>query len=262
MGQLILSCSLAVWAYMTAWFLLALVKRDNSLADTSWGLGFILVAGLTFLQGHEPAPRRVLATGLVLVWGIRLAVHVFARNRKKGEDFRYAAWRAKWGKWFVLRSYLQVFLLQGLFLLLIIWPVVLINSTPQQRLGWGDLAGGAIWLMGFVFEAAADSQLARFKREPGNRGRIMTGGLWRYTRHPNYFGEALMWWGIFVMALGSEGGWTSIMSPLLITFLLRFVSGVPMLERKYLGNAEFLAYARRTNAFFPWRPKTDPEAAG
>jgi steroid 5-alpha reductase family enzyme len=260
MSQIILSCSLAVWAYMTAWFLLALAKRDNSLADTAWGLGFILLAALTFVRGHEPAPRRILVTTLILVWGGRLAAHVFARSRKRGEDFRYAAWRARWGRWFVLRSYLQVFLLQGLFLLIIGWPVALINSTPQTGLGWRDLAGGMLWLIGFLFESAADAELARFKRQPSGKGRIMTEGLWRYSRHPNYFGEAVMWWGIFILALGSEGGWTALASPLLITFLLRFVSGVPMLERKYRGNAEFEAYARRTNAFLPWPRKVGPGA--
>lgn len=261
MEQIILLCSLAVWAYMTAWFLAALVKKNNSLADTAWGPGFILVAGLTLALGRNLAPRRVLVTALVIIWGGRLAAHVFARNRKKGEDFRYAAWRAKWGRWFVLRSYLQVFLLQGLFLLVISGPVALINSTPQTGLGWRDLAGGVLWLLGFVFEAAADAELARFKHAPGPKGRIMTEGLWRYSRHPNYFGEALMWWGIFVLALGSKGGWTSVASPLLITFLLRFVSGVPMLERKYRGNPEFQAYARKTNAFLPWFPKKGPGAA-
>jgi steroid 5-alpha reductase family enzyme len=261
MGQLILLCALAVGAYMTAWFLLALLKKDNSLADTAWGLGFVLLAGLTFIRGPEPAaPRRVLVTSLVLAWGLRLAAHVFTRNRKKGEDFRYAAWRARWGRCFVLRSYLQIFLLQGLLLLVIAWPVVLVNSTPQTGLGWRDLAGAAVWLLGFVFEAAADAQLARFKREARNQGRIMAGGLWRYSRHPNYFGEALMWWGLFILALGSEGGRPALASPLLITVLLRFVSGVPMLERKYLKNAEFQAYARRTNAFFPWPPRGGPAA--
>lgn len=261
MGQLILLCALAVGAYMTAWFLLALLRKDNSLADTAWGLGFVLLAGLTLARGPRPDPRQVLVTALVFVWGLRLSFHVFTRNRKRGEDFRYAAWRARWGRWFVLRSYLQVFLLQGLFLLVIAWPVVLVNSTPQTRLGWPDLAGAAVWLLGFVLEAAADAELARFKRQAGNKGRIMTGGLWRYSRHPNYFGEALMWWGIFILALSSEGGWTALASPLLMTVLLRFVSGVPMLERKYLGNAEFQAYARRTKAFVPWPPKngTAPE---
>ncbi len=259
MGQLILLCAGAVWAYMTAWFVLALLRKDNSLADTAWGLGFVLLAVGTFVRGHEPAPRRVLVTALVLVWGLRLAVHVFARNRKKGEDFRYAAWRAAWGRWFVLRSYCQVFLLQGLFLLIIAWPIVLVNATPQSGLGWRDLAGAAVWLIGFVFEAVADLELTRFKKDPANRGRVLTEGLWRFSRHPNHFGEALVWWGIFILALGSEGGWTALASPLLITLLVRFVSGVPMLERKSRENPEFRAYARRTNAFIPWPPKHETD---
>ena len=257
MGYILIICSIAVWAYMSIWFVLALLRKDNSLADVAWGLGFVLLAGLTLGLRHEYAARQILVSTLVLVWGVRLAGHVFGRNRKRGEDWRYAAWRARWGKWFGLRSYLQVFLLQGLFLLVISYTVMAINSLPKKGFGWGDLAGGMLWLLGFLFEVVADRQLARLKREPGNRGRIMTAGLWRYSRHPNYFGEALMWWGICVLALTAGSGWAALASPLLITFLLRFVSGVPMLERKYGGNAEFQAYARRTNAFIPWFPKKE-----
>jgi steroid 5-alpha reductase family enzyme len=244
--------------YMTAWFVVALVKKDNSVADIAWGLGFVLVAGSTLVWRGDWAARPVLATCLVLVWGLRLAAYIVMRNRKRGEDFRYAEWRAKWGRRFLLRSYLQVFLLQGLFLLLISSAVILINtsvSVSPRPLGLLDLAGTAVWIVGFLFEAVADAQLARFKRDPGNRGKIMDRGLWGYSRHPNYFGESLMWWGIFLLALSLPYGWTAVASPVLITFLLVRVSGIPMLEKKYAGNAEFQAYARRTSAFVPWFPK-------
>jgi steroid 5-alpha reductase family enzyme len=245
-----------VAVYMTAWFVVALVKKDNSVADIAWGLGFVLAAGVTLIRRGDGPDRPVLATTLVLIWGLRLAVHIMFRNRKRGEDYRYAEWRRRWGRWFVARSYLQVFLLQGFFLLIISSPVILMNSTAQGSLGLLDLAGTAVWVVGFLFEAVGDAQLARFKRDPGNRGKIMDRGLWQYTRHPNYFGESLMWWGLFILALSVPGGWATVVSPVLITFLLVRVSGVPLLERKYAGNAAFQAYARRTSVFVPWFPKS------
>jgi steroid 5-alpha reductase family enzyme len=244
--------------YMTAWFFVALLKKDNSVADIAWGLGFVLAAGITLAGRGDWAVRPILASSLVFIWGIRLALHILLRNRKRGEDPRYAAWRAKWGRSFVVRSYLQVFLLQGFFLLVISYSVILINtsvSASPHPVGLLDLAGTVVWVVGFLFEAVGDAQLARFKRDTGNRGKIMDNGLWRYSRHPNYFGESLMWWGIFIVALEVPYGWTAIVSPVLITFLLVRVSGIPMLEKKYAGNAEFQAYARRTSAFVPWRPK-------
>jgi steroid 5-alpha reductase family enzyme len=252
----LIQCAALVAIYMTSWFVMALVRKDNSIADIAWGLGFVLVAVVTFLRrGSLFIP--LLVTALVAVWGSRLAVHILLRNRKRGEDSRYAAWRTKWGRWFVVRSYLQVFLLQGLFLLVISSPVILVNTNctyPYADRGlW--LAGFLLWCVGFFFEAVGDAQLARFKRDPGNRGKIMDKGLWRYSRHPNYFGESLMWWGIFLVALEVPYGWTTVVSPVLITFLLVRVSGIPMLENKYAGNAEFQAYARKTNAFVPWFPK-------
>jgi steroid 5-alpha reductase family enzyme len=242
--------------YMTAWFFIALVRRDNSVADIAWGLGFVFVAAVTVLGREAGAARSTLATAFVVVWGGRLSLHIFRRNRKKGEDPRYADWRRAWGRAFVWRSFLQVFMLQGLFLALISSPVAAVNLAAEQgRLNLLDAVGTALWLAGFAFEAVGDAQLARFKRDPANRGRIMTSGLWRYTRHPNYFGESLMWGGLFVLALNVPGGWMTVVSPVLITFLLVQVSGIPLLEKRYAGNTEFQAYARRTSAFIPRPPK-------
>ncbi|MBP1661714.1 MAG: hypothetical protein H6P95_2906 [Candidatus Aminicenantes bacterium] len=190
--------------------------------------------------------------------GLRLSVHVGLRNRGRGEDFRYARWRKEWGRAFVLRTYFQVFLLQGSFLILTAMPVILINRSRSGRIGSFAAAGAGIWFIGFLFESVGDAQLRQFKRDPARRGRIMTGGLWRYTRHPNYFGESLMWWGLAVLGLSVPGGWAGVVSPLVMTLLLTKVSGIPLLERKYRGNAEFEAYARRTSAFIPLPPKTSP----
>ncbi|HUU38199.1 MAG TPA: DUF1295 domain-containing protein [Candidatus Desulfaltia sp.] len=249
------AAALAVFAYMTAVFLIALLLKDNSIVDIAWGLGFILVALTTLFLRPGFEARHVLITGLVVVWGLRLASHIFLRNRGRGEDFRYAKWRQDWGRWVVPRSFLQIFMLQGVFMLIIASPIVLVNRSSEEGLIVLDGLGAFLWLTGFLFEAVGDHQLKRFKQKPESKGKIMTSGLWKYTRHPNYFGEAALWWGIFLIALSVRGGWAAVVSPLTISFLLLKVSGVRMLEKKYAGNEEFGAYARRTSAFFPWFPK-------
>ncbi|MGB6339940.1 MAG: DUF1295 domain-containing protein [Candidatus Aminicenantaceae bacterium] len=245
----------AVFLYMTMVFLLALKKKDNSIVDIAWGLGFIGVAIFTFFLKEGWTNRHFIVTGLVIIWGIRLAIHIAMRNRGKGEDFRYAKWRHDWGRWFMLRSYFQIFMLQGASLFIIALSIILVNFSGREDLTAIDFLGMGVWCIGFFFEAVGDYQLRQFKKRPKNKGKIITTGLWKYTRHPNYFGEVVLWWGIFLLALPVENGWIAILSPLLITFLLLHVSGVAMLEKKYAGNAEFEAYAKRTNAFFPWFPK-------
>lgn len=249
------AAAFAVFAYMTAVFLIALLIKDNSIVDVAWGLGFILVALMTLFLRPGFEARHVLVTGLVVVWGLRLASHIFIRNRNRGEDFRYAKWRRDWGRWFIPRSFLQIFMLQGIFMLIIASPIVLVNRSGEKGLTVLDGLGTFLWLTGFLFEAVGDHQLKRYKQNPEGKGKIMTSGLWRYTRHPNYFGEAALWWGIFLIALSVRGGWVAIVSPLTISLLLLKVSGVTMLEKKYAGNEEFAAYARRTSAFFPWFPR-------
>jgi steroid 5-alpha reductase family enzyme len=214
------------------------------------------VAALTLLLSGEITARKGIVTVLVFIWGIRLATHVFLRNKGKPEDYRYANWRNQWGKWFVWRSYFQIFILQGILLLIVASPIVLVNRSLKTGLSLLDIFGVLIWCVGFSFESVSDYQLARFKQDPSHKGRIMTSGLWRYSRHPNYFGEVLLWWGIFIIALSVEYGWAALASPLLVTFLLLKVSGVAMLEKKYTGHAEFEAYAKKTSAFIPWFPKS------
>jgi steroid 5-alpha reductase family enzyme len=197
----------------------------------------------------------MLVSGMVILWGLRLAIYIFIRNRGKKEDFRYAKWRKDWGKSWILRSYLQVFILQGFFMLSIAYPLFLYDSNQVKALNCLDLIGMLAWLLGFFFEAVGDHQLSRFKQDPANKGQIMDQGLWRYTRHPNYFGEALMWWGIFVLTLNTSLGWAAIFSPVIITTLLLRVSGVPLLEKKYADNPQYRDYVRRTSSFLPWFPK-------
>lgn len=242
--------------FMNMIFLLALYLEDNSIVDIAYGLAFVLACGAAFLGKPSGHPRTILAMILVTAWGIRLAVHLFIRKAGKGEDFRYRHWREEWGGTFVWRSFLQIFMLQGAVIFFVALPVLLIIHNPGRGLGLLDLGGVLVWVAGFAFETIGDWQLMQFKKKPQNRGHIIQSGLWRLTRHPNYFGEATLWWGVFLLALGAPYGGLAIVSPLLIDFLLLKVSGIPMLEKKYEGNAEFESYKQRTHAFFPWFPKS------
>ncbi len=248
--------SVVVIAYMTVWFIVAMWRRRNDVADVAWGLGFVLVAATALLL-HMPAARSILVTALVAVWGIRLALHIHFRNRGKSEDFRYRRWREDWGKSFLIRTFLQVFLLQGVLLVLVSTPVIYVNSTTNPPLGFTDALGFLVWSIGFSFEAVGDYQLLRFIGNRLNKGVIMTLGLWRFTRHPNYFGEVLLWWGMFLIVLPAPGGWLTIIGPATITFLILKVSGIPMLEAKYQGNPQYEEYQRRTSSFFPLPPHSN-----
>ena len=255
MINFLLYSALATFLYMIIIFTIAQIKKDNSIVDIAWGPGFILVSILTFYINQKFIFRQILVCALVVIWGTRLAVHIAVRNRERGEDYRYAKWRKDWGKWFFLRSFFQIFMLQGVILLVIVYPIVLINHASGSGIRILDIIGALVWLTGFSFEAIGDYQLLKFKNQPENKGKIITHGLWKYTRHPNYFGETLIWWGIFLIALSVRNGWTAVLSPLLITFLLLRVSGITMLEKKYTGNKYFEEYARKTSPFIPWFPK-------
>jgi steroid 5-alpha reductase family enzyme len=193
----------------------------------------------------------MIVTLLVLLWGLRLSYHILVRNSGKGEDFRYKAWRNTWN-YFLVRSYFQIFMLQGVLMLLISAPVWFINSSTGGPLGLWDSVGLIVFGAGFFFEVIADYQLAEFKRNPENKGKIITTGLWSVSRHPNYFGESLVWWGLSFYAFSLHNGWFTLISPLIITLLLRFVSGVPMLEKKYENHPDWKAYKAKTAAFIPF----------
>ncbi len=253
--SVILQVVLAVFIYMNLLFFLALALKKNDIVDVAWGMGFILCAVMLLIVVPHYHWRKLLVSTMVIVWGLRLAIYIFLRNKGKKEDFRYAKWRQDWGKNWILRSYLQVFILQGFFMLTIAYPLFLYGKSERQPLNWLDIIGVLAWLKGFFFEAVGDYQLGRFKRDPANKGKIMDQGLWRLTRHPNYYGEALMWWGIFVITLNTSLGWAAIFSPLIITTLLIRVSGVPLLEKKYETNPDYREYVRKTSSFLPWFPK-------
>lgn len=248
--------ALILLAYMSLWFVLSLFKRRNDVADIAWGLGFILIAWASYFIAGNFNIRILLVNILVSIWGIRLAWHISNRNKGKSEDYRYLAWRKEWGNWFYIRSYLQVYLLQGMLLYIIILPVLLINKNMSGPLNLIDGLGILIWLIGFMFESIGDAQLASFIKNPINKGKIMQGGLWRYTRHPNYFGEVAQWWGLWLIAMNVPNGWFGIIGPLTITILILKISGIPMLEKKMAENPEFTEYKKRTSMFVPMPPKT------
>lgn len=246
---------LVLWAYMSLWFAISLFRKRNDVADVAWGLGFVLLAWASFVLSPTHGRRALLTNILVSVWGLRLAWHIHARHRGKTEDYRYLAWRREWGPWFYPRSYAQVYLLQGALLFLIAVPVLMVNRSAAGTLGLLDGLSVCVWLFGFVFEALGDAELARFVKNPLNRGKTLQTGLWRYTRHPNYFGEVVQWWGIAVLAAGVPGGWVGIIGPITITILILKVSGIPMLEERMAKNPDFAEYKRKTNALLPWFPK-------
>lgn len=246
--------AILLWGYMSLWFVISLLKRRNDVADVAWGMGFVLLAWTSFFFWGGRGTRGVVAGILVSVGGLRLAWHIHTRNRGKAEDYRYLAWRREWGRWFYARSYVQVYLLQGALLFLISLPVLVINRSASGTFGFLNGIGVGVWLFGFVFESVGDAELARFVKQPLNKGKLLQDGLWRYTRHPNYFGEVVQWWGIWLVALGVPGGWFAMIGPLTITILILKVSGIPMLEKKMAEHPDFAEYARRTRVFLPWFP--------
>jgi steroid 5-alpha reductase family enzyme len=232
----------------------SVVKRDVSIVDSLWAPMF-LVAAIVYL-GFAPAPgeRAVMVVVLVGLWAARLSTYITWRNWGEGEDYRYRQIRARNEPGFAYKSLYLVFGLQGVLAWIISLPL-LVAILGGGAPGWLDWAGVALWAVGMVFETVGDWQMARFKSDPDNKGKVLDTGLWRYTRHPNYFGNACIWWGLYLMA-ASAGGWWTIVSPILMTFLLLKVSGVAMLE-KDIGERRpaYRDYIRRTNAFLPGPPK-------
>ena len=255
MSEVLIAELVVIMVYMTVWFLVAQALKRNDVADIAWGIGFIVTAISVIVITDSIAWRGVLALLLVTLWGVRLAFHVFLRNRRKSEDPRYSKWRRKWGKHVKVRAYFQVFLLQGVLIIVISLPVTIAIKYGQSPLNLLDLLGVCIWFGGFFFEVVGDYQLVKHKRDPANQGKIMTQGLWKYTRHPNYFGEVVLWWGVYLIALSVPLGWTTILGPITITYLILKVSGIPLLEEKYEDNPEFQMYKRRTSAFLPLPPR-------
>lgn len=246
-----------LFLYACFLFALSLKVKNNGIADVGYGAAFIVVVTTgVLLEGFANIPV-VLLVALTCIWGVRLARRIHEKNKGKPEDFRYKAWRDSWGKFFVVRSFFQIYLLQGFIAFVVTLPVSLSIIFPKSDISWPlVLMGAFFWLVGFVHEVVADAQLDAFLKNPERKGAIMRSGLWKFSRHPNYFGESLMWWSIATIALGvSAYPILGFVSPILITFLLLFVSGVPMLEKRWAGNPEWEAYKAKTSVFIPLPPK-------
>jgi steroid 5-alpha reductase family enzyme len=242
---------------MLGLWLVSLARRDASVVDVYWGLGFALIANVARVLGDGAPARAALATALVTLWGLRLGGYLLWRNWGRGEDFRYAAMRRHWGDRFRWVSLGTVFGLQAVLMWGISLPVQLaVLAARPAPLGRLDAAGVAVWAIGFGFESIGDWQLARWKSDPRNAGGVMDRGLWRYTRHPNYFGDACVWWGLFLLACATPAGIWTLPAPVAMTFLLARVSGVPMLERSLAKRRPgYAAYVARTSPFVPWPPR-------
>ena len=240
-------------------WLISLPTRNVTVVDSLWGLGFVLVAWNTFFFSEGFAGRSAMIALLTTLWGLRLSIHLSVRNWGKGEDPRYGKWREKGGERFWLTSLFKVFMLQAVFM----WVISLVLQSGQmsplpERFVWLDALGVFVWAVGFFFEAVGDWQLARFKADPANQGKVMDEGLWAYTRHPNYFGEFLIWWGFFIITLATPGGWRTVICPLIVTAVLLKMTGIPLTEKTITEKRPgYRAYVKKTNAFIPWFPGKD-----
>ncbi|CAN5693055.1 DUF1295 domain-containing protein [soil metagenome] len=258
MTAVLVAAVFGVVTLMLATWITSVALRDASIVDLVWGLGYVIVGATSLAVGDAPGPRRLLLALLVGVWGLRLTIHLAVRNLGHGEDRRYQNMRRHWGPRFWLISLATVFGLQGLLMLIVSTPITLSASADGPE-GLGPLAvlGVLLWLVGFVFEAGGDLQLTRFKADPDNEGKVMDQGFWRYTRHPNYFGDFCVWWGIFLVAAETGPGRWGVVGPVVMTVFLLKVSGVAMLERDITKRRpKYADYIERTSAFFPRPPKS------
>lgn len=246
---------LVIVVVMTSVWILSTVIRDASIVDIVWGAGFVVVAWSSWITSDADGLAALAVRVCVTVWGLRLAGYLAWRNLGKGEDFRYQAMRRKYGARFPLISFVTVFLLQGALMWVVSLPVQVVHDVDPQA-SPVLVVGVAVWGVGLAFEVVGDLQLARFKTDPASAGRVMDTGLWRYTRHPNYFGDFLVWWGIAIMALSNVASMVGMIGAVVMSLLLMRVSGVPMLEHSMAKRRPgYVEYQRRTSAFFPRPPR-------
>jgi steroid 5-alpha reductase family enzyme len=245
-----------IMSMMTLLWLISIKIRNVSIVDLFWGFGFVVSCAVYLLFSEGVETRKILLMTLVAIWGLRLSIYLAWRNIGKGEDFRYQKFRKDFGEerywWY---SFFSVFLLQGVLMWLISAPLLGAQFYAGNELGILDFSGVAIWIIGFVFEAGGDIQLARFKANPDNKGKVLDTGFWRYTRHPNYFGDAAVWFGYGLICY-SAGSYFPILGSVLMTALIIRVSGVALLE-KSLNTTKpgYQEYVRKTSMFIPWFPK-------
>lgn len=251
--EYILVAIASAFIYFCAWYLVALKRKKFDLADVAWGGGFIVVAWSQFIANWgDTFYAQILVTILITIWGLRLSYHIGKRNWNKSEDARYVKLRSKWKGSIAFNAFLKVFMLQGALLLLVSSSVIAISSSPTVFNS--DLwltVGFAVWLIGFVIEVFSDRQLREFLSQKKHKGQVMDKGLWKYSRHPNYFGEVTLWWGIWIISMSINPVWWSAIGPLTISYLILFVSGVSMLEKRYANDKNYQEYKKKTSIFIP-----------
>eukprot|EP00347_Sterkiella_histriomuscorum_P004131 403361636 len=235
-------------------YLVGQLLKDNSIVDITWGFTFLTPLAVVWIMNENFNHRTILTNCLVFVWAVRMAIN--NQLKHDGEDWRFAEMRENWikkGKTvYYLAAYFQIYFMQSIFQIIMNASPLFISIWAPGEFYFLDALGAGIWLVGFLIELIADIQLQAFRRHPLNKGKLMTKGLWRYSRHPNYFGESVEWWGIFLIACSVEKGWITFYGPLITTLLLRYVSGVPILEKKYSQREDFKRYMKETNCFVPW----------
>ena len=263
---IILFSVLALFIFMNIAFVFGTTLKNNGIIDSFYGLGYIVVAWTSLILMGTFSIRQIITTILVSIWGFRLFLYVTIRNWGKSEDYRYQAIRKSYGDKVLSKSYVKIYLFQGLIIFLVGFPALFINSTETPPIlniyeisAITLLIGVIIWIIGFYFESVGDYQLRKFKKNPENKGKIMDQGLWKFTQHPNYFGEVTMWWGIFIIALGVPWGIVTIFGPIIITYMIIKVSGVRLLNYRFRKDDKYADYKRRTSAFIPWLPKKKKE---
>jgi steroid 5-alpha reductase family enzyme len=250
-GAMNISTSIGLFSLLTLLWLISLKAKDSSIVDIFWGLGFVFMAWML----NSFTFKSILVATLVSLWGIRLSGWLAMRNLGKGEDKRYTAMRAKWGSKWPLYSLFIVFYFQGILMCIVSLPVQQVVTSMDSLIGPWDILATMVVLTGIIFESVADWQLKAFKSKPENKGQVITIGLWKYSRHPNYFGDFVVWWGFFCFAVSIGAYWTAI-GPAVMSVLLMHVSGVTLLEQTMKSRPGYAEYIARTNAFFPWKPKS------
>lgn len=247
---------LVLFTYFFLLFVLGQIVKDNSIVDIGWGFGYVIAAVYTFFRSGHYGLRTTLITLMITVWGLRLTYYLAKRNLGKPEDYRYVKMRKRWGDSFALvKAFFNVYFLQFAVMAVVSLPIVNASINPDQSIHWFNYLGIFLWALGFFFEVVGDYQLRKFKENPKNKGEIMDQGVWSLTRHPNYFGDASMWFGIFFIAVTNLGNVWTIISPIVMTVFLYFVSGVRMLEKRYEGNEKYDEYKKHVSKFIPRLPK-------
>jgi len=242
-----------IWIYMSLVYVIAIKKDDLSIIDIAYGPGFVVAGVAQMMFSKGVGSHFLVIFVLIAFWALRLALQIGIRKIGKGEDYRYTKMRKDFGSGWKWVSYYKIFLFQGLLILLIESPLFISSLEAEKSLGILSYIGIIVWIWGFFWETVGDIQKYQFKKT-GSKGIIQT-GLWKYSRHPNYFGEITMWWAIFLIALEVPFGWLSIISPILITTLLIAFSGIPLLEKKHENDPEFQQYKKKTSALIPWFSK-------